>query len=101
VYYFSRRYQINALEATTEELIQELKKSPLHWKHTSLISNFLGDCDLVKFAKYNPKMTETEKIYQLALQIIDETKIKTDSSQTTIPSDVTPKTEHTKKALQG
>jgi len=99
-HYFSRRYQINALEATTEELIWELKNQPLHWKHKSLISNFLGDCDLVKFAKYIPKMTETEKTYQLALQIIDETKIKNHSPQTNLPSPVTPENmNNTKKAL--
>lgn len=101
-HYFSRQYQINALEATTEELIQELKNQPLHWRQKSLISNFLGDCDLVKFAKYIPKMTETEKTYQLALQIIDETKIKTDSPQATLPSVVTQKSiNNTKKGLQG
>ena len=100
--YFSRRYQINALEATTEELIRELKNQSIHWRQKSLISNFLSDCDLVKFAKYIPKMPETEKIYQLALQIINETKIKNDSPQANGSSAITSETINTrKKALQG
>jgi len=101
-HYFSRRYQINALEATTEELIQELKNQHLHWRQKSLISNFLDECDLVKFAKYIPKMIETEKTYQLALQIIDETKIKTDIPEANISSAVTPESmNNTKKVIQG
>ena len=101
-HYFSRRYQINALEATTEELIQELKNQTLYWRQKSMISNFLSDCDLVKFAKYIPKMTETEKTYQLALQIIDNTKIKTDTLKTALPLAVTPESTNNKdKVLQG
>ncbi|MGA1875872.1 MAG: BatD family protein [bacterium] len=78
--YLSRRYQITALEETTEELLRELHKQSLHWQQRSLISNFLADCDIVKFARYIPSPEETEKTYHMAFQIIDVTKAVADTS---------------------
>ena len=78
--YFSRRYQITALEETTEELLRELQKQSLHWQQRSLISNFLAECDIVKFARYVPSPEETEKTYHMAFQIIDVTRAVADTS---------------------
>ncbi len=73
--YFSRRYRINALEATTEELIQDLKVQPVPSRSRDLIPDFLNGCDLVKFAKYVPQRKETETLYQMAFQIVDNTRV--------------------------
>ncbi|MEW6380523.1 MAG: hypothetical protein AB1611_13090 [bacterium] len=79
--YLARRYQINALEATTEELLHDLRDQPLQVQHRMLISDFLSGCDLVKFAKYIPQMEETEHRYRMAYEIIDHTRPADSSSR--------------------
>lgn len=79
--YLARRYQINALEATTEELLHELQDQPLQVEHRMLISDFFGRCDLVKFARYIPPMEETEQGYKAALEIVDCTRVVPDHIQ--------------------
>jgi|GEM_PF-3021930 len=83
--YLARRYKISTLEATTEELLDELSKLSLHVQDQMLISDFLTRCDLVKFARHRPQMTETEQSYQMAVEIIDRTRPVIESSK--IPAD--------------
>jgi len=85
--YFSRRYQINALEATTGELIQDLQDQPVPSQSRALIPDFLNGCDLVKFAKYVPQGNETETLYQMAFQIVDNTRATDDMSLAAVPSE--------------
>lgn len=84
--YFSRRYRINALEATTEELIRDLHDQPVPSQSRDLIPDFLNGCDLVKFAKYVPQGKETETLYQMAFQIVDNTRVTDDTSLAAVPS---------------
>lgn len=79
--YFSRRYQINALEATTEELLKELKNQPVQWQQRSTIMQFLNNCDLVKFAKFIPLKLEIERTYQEAFTIVEVTKKEADQKE--------------------
>ncbi|MCL6582122.1 MAG: hypothetical protein K6U11_00645 [bacterium] len=83
--YLAGRYKISALEATTEELLDELSKLSLHVQDRMLISDFLTRCDLVKFARHRPQMTETEQSYQMAVEIIDRTRPVIENSK--IPAD--------------
>jgi hypothetical protein len=71
--YFERRYQLPALESTTHELLSRLgEKAPSD--DVKLISEVLELCDLVKFAKYAPPVSEILRQNNQAKLIIDRTK---------------------------
>ena len=52
--YFDREYEIDTLESTTDETIQDLTKLKLDAKLLNDISNLLTEADYVKFAKSKP-----------------------------------------------
>ena len=82
--YFERRFQINALESTTYEVIRSLK-SHLSLEDRNFVQHVLELCDFVKFAKYQPEVKEILKQNKDSMEIIDRTKIKpleTDASAT-------------------
>ena len=47
--------------------------SNLKDEHKTLLSNFLIQCDLVKFARYGPDEGEMKSAYESAKRFIDET----------------------------
>ncbi len=69
-------FKISAMEATTWELYQEMRKRRLERGPVDKIRNFLEECDLVKFAKYIPTQKEIEDIYKQAEEIIKLTTSK-------------------------
>ena len=73
-HYLERRFSYRAPEMTTEEFMQELKKSPLMMKeHKELLKDFLSKCDMVKFAKYGPTPLETIDSFSAAEQLVAQT----------------------------
>jgi hypothetical protein len=72
--YMERRYEISALDRTTEEIKAEIKKLKLKQKIAESISGLLFFCDLVKFAKYVPANQEMEESLNKAYSIINMTK---------------------------
>jgi hypothetical protein len=72
--YLERRYQITALDRTTQEVRGELKRVKAEGEVTDLVYGFLFSCDLVKFAKYIPSKEETEKDWNEAFTIVNMTK---------------------------
>jgi hypothetical protein len=72
--YMERRYQIKALDRTTEEIRQEVKRLKLEQEIAQLIFGLLLFCDLVKFAKYIPSADEVEKSTDEAYSIVNLTK---------------------------
>lgn len=71
--YIEERYQVPALERTTDELVQELKVSPLSLEQQALLANALRTADLVKFAKALPSPQENEQLMAAARRLIRET----------------------------
>ncbi|MEW6618071.1 MAG: BatD family protein [bacterium] len=69
--YIERRYKINALELTTQELIEKMKINLIGQDYVNLVNNFLKECDLVKFAKYIPHKEEINTVIERAKGIID------------------------------
>jgi hypothetical protein len=71
--YFENRYGFMALEQTTEEIMYALRKhqhaEPV-WEETERI---LRRADLVKFAKYQPGISEHEEMFDIAMDIVDKT----------------------------
>lgn len=72
--YIERRYEIPALDRTTEEIRVEIKRTKLDQKVSELIYNLLAFCDLVKFAKYIPSTDQIEKSLSDAYSIVNLTK---------------------------
>ena len=72
--YLERRYQITALDRTTQEVKAELKRVKAEGEVTDLVYGFLSSCDLVKFAKYIPSKEEIEKDWDEAFTIVNMTK---------------------------
>lgn len=73
--YLENRFNIRAPEMTTEEFLIKVKEdSNLSLEHKSLLRDFLTNCDLVKFAKYQPAETEAGLSLASARKLTDQTK---------------------------
>lgn len=68
--YLEDEYQVPGLDRTTGELRQMLKLSPLEHQHTQPLIELLRESDLVKFAKYVPKMTNAQQLVDLGREIV-------------------------------
>lgn len=72
--YLEERFDLKAPERTTEEFLFELQAShKLSGPHKTLLAEFLRQCDLVKFARYEPGQEELQALYDAALRLVDET----------------------------
>ncbi|MFZ1333080.1 MAG: hypothetical protein WAR83_12865, partial [Flavobacteriales bacterium] len=71
--YIEERYNIPALERTTDELIHELKVSPLDRDQQIQLANVLRLADMVKFAKALPAPAENEQMMIEAIRFIQQT----------------------------
>ncbi len=74
-HYLENRFNIRAPEMTTEEFLIKVKEdSNLSPEHKGLLRDFLTNCDLIKFAKYQPAETEAALSLASARKLIDQTK---------------------------
>jgi len=74
-HYLENRFNIRAPEMTTEEFLIKVKEdNALSIEHKGLLREFLSNCDLVKFAKYQPAVEEANLSLSLAKRLIDQTK---------------------------
>jgi hypothetical protein len=71
--YIEERYEVPALERTTDELMAELRLSPLPPDERIRLENLLRAADLVKFAKMVPSSVENEQLMQSARQFVQAT----------------------------
>ena len=73
--YLEERFDFRAPERTTEEFLYELQDTDrlLPDQKTSL-GEFLQRCDLVKFARYEPRETELRELHASALRLVEETR---------------------------
>ena len=72
--YLERRYLIQAMESTTTQLLDQLRKMSLALDELKLFRDFFPCCDLVKFAKYAPPVPEQERVTRLAFRILEVTR---------------------------
>ena len=72
--YLERRYLIHAMESTTTQLLDQLRKTALALDDVQLFRDFFPCCDLVKFAKYAPPVPEQERVTALAFRILEATR---------------------------
>ncbi len=72
--YLERRYPIQAMESTTTQVLDQLRKMALALDKLQLFRDFFPCCDLVKFAKYTPPVAEQERVTKLAFRILEVTR---------------------------
>jgi hypothetical protein len=73
--YLEKRYNIPALESTTEEISIDMKKAGLPQQDSDQVKELLLQSDLVKFAKAKPRIEVHDEIMQYARTFILRTKL--------------------------
>jgi hypothetical protein len=68
------RFGVNAMEMTTHEIVQSLRKLELEQKDEMSLLAILNDADLVKFAKAEPEASENELAFDRAYYFVENTK---------------------------
>jgi hypothetical protein len=76
-FYLEERFDFRAPERTTEEFLRELAGTNLlAGEQKESLGNFLESCDLVKFAKYEPRENELRELHNSAVTLVEETEPK-------------------------
>ena len=80
--YLEQRFRLRAPEMTTEEflLVTARGAAALQSSHRTLLGHFLGESDLVKFARHHPTLTDAARAYGAAARFVDETAVVVPSS---------------------
>lgn len=74
-FYLEERFDFRAPERTTEEFLYELRGTNLLLPdQKDSLGEFLKRCDLVKFARYEPREAELRDLHGSALRLVDETE---------------------------
>jgi len=74
-WYLEERFNFRAPERTTEEFLYELQSTDLLTRdQKDSLSEFLKRCDLVKFARYEPREPELHDLHDSALRLVEETE---------------------------
>jgi hypothetical protein len=72
--YLEDQFDLRAPERTTEEFLHELQESDhLNAAQKESLGPFLEQCDLVKFAKYEPMEAELRELHASAVKLVEET----------------------------
>ena len=76
--YLEDRFEVPAMEQTTQEILVEFKgdDSPIKGKLLGDLQQTLELSDLVKFAKYAPLADENHHVLVQAYQLVEETKLE-------------------------
>ena len=91
-FYLEERFDFRAPERTTEEFLYELQNSNLLLPdQKESLGEFLKRCDLVKFARYEPREVELHDLHDSALRLVEETE---PASALTESADATRNTQH-------
>jgi len=72
--YIEKRYEVNALENTTHEIMQSLRFQSIEPNLLTKLNQVLVLSDLVKFAKEKPLPAENEMSLINAIEFVEETK---------------------------
>jgi hypothetical protein len=72
--YLQRRYVKPILMMTTSETKQSLAGEEMPTDGMNMIDSLLGECDLVKFARFRPVHEANESAWQIAYDIVELTK---------------------------
>ena len=77
--YLEGRFHLNAPDETTEEIVEELSRSPeLNGGQRNILQDFMRQADIVKFAKGHPDRATMESAFNTTKQFVEETKQQVD-----------------------
>ena len=79
-HYFERRFEILAVESTTAEILQDLRKKGVALSLIEKIQQTLELSDLAKFAKWRPSAAEITHINRLSKALVEEARPQSPSS---------------------
>ncbi|HEX4352249.1 MAG TPA: hypothetical protein VHZ95_05030 [Polyangiales bacterium] len=68
--YLGGRYAFDGLETTTDEMLMQLRTHGAALGFTQEVGQFLGRCDLVKFAKVEPDGDEVDLLFAKAQDLV-------------------------------
>jgi hypothetical protein len=73
--YLEGRFNLNAPDETTDEIVEALSRSPeLNGGQRNILQEFMRQADMVKFAKGHPDRTTMESAFNTTRQFVEETK---------------------------
>ena len=72
--YVENRFDVHAPERTTEEFLVEASRAEALARHRERLGEFLGICDQVKFALFQPATGVVQDSFDVVKQFIEETK---------------------------
>jgi hypothetical protein len=94
--YLEERYDFRAPERTTEEFLRELGVTDLLLpEQKESLGRFLESCDLVKFAKYEPREPELRELHHSAVKLVEETEPADNATDILPVNSSEPVLEHT------
>src|SRR5262249_41454599 len=68
------RYGFDGLDKTTPELLAALRAAQVAGADLATIEGWAASCDLVKFAKHTPALSEAQDTLQVAYGIVEATR---------------------------
>jgi len=71
--YVEGQLEVPALELTSREVVEGLRRAALGWEISERFRTFLERCDLVKFAKLRPGMDESRALMVRARALVEMT----------------------------
>jgi hypothetical protein len=88
--YLEERFNLRAPDRTTEEFLRDLQKtSVLTAQQKESLASFLEQCDLVKFARFEPPESLLRELHEAALRLVHETQYESIPTQN-LPPDMPP-----------
>ncbi|RMD88578.1 MAG: hypothetical protein D6813_11895 [Calditrichaeota bacterium] len=72
--YLAERYQISALETSTEEIVHSLKEQNIAESNIKIVDEVLRTCDVVKFSGSQPETGQIERLYTLVEDLLQKNK---------------------------
>ncbi len=74
-HYIENRFGLRAPERTTEEFLQDIQSTnPFSSSQRSILSAFLKECDLVKFANFSVAASDARRVHDVVVSFIEETR---------------------------
>jgi len=75
--YVTEQYQLPVTRQTSFEFLSMLtKSSPFSPDETALLEDFLGRCDLIKFARYDATPQDSHRLLEEATQFVKGAKLE-------------------------
>ena len=88
--YLGARYAFEGLETTTDEMLMQLKNHGVSLGFTHEVAQFLGRCDLVKFAKVEPDLDEVDLLFSKAQDLVHFSEPERAAAATAPPQGASP-----------